>query len=160
MISKSRERQLQSDDRRYLWHPFTQQRDWEKTLPLIIERGQGVYVQDTSGNRFLDGVSSIWVNLHGHRHPVLDRALRTQLRRIAHSTLLGLSNVPAIELAKQLIHIAPRGLTRVFYSDNGSTAVEVALKMAFQYWQLKGGGFQKKTKFLHLGQAYHGDSLG
>ena len=160
MISKSRERQLQSDDRRYLWHPFTQQRDWEKTLPLIIERGQGVYVQDTSGNRFLDGVSSIWVNLHGHRHPVLDRALRTQLRRIAHSTLLGLSNVPAIELAKKLVHIAPRGLTRVFYSDNGSTAVEVALKMAFQYWQLKGGGFQKKTRFMHLGQAYHGDTLG
>src|SRR5437588_6379626 len=160
MISKARERQLHGDDRRYLWHPFTQQRDWEKTLPLIIERGQGVYVQDTSGNRFLDGVSSIWVNLHGHRHPALDRALRTQLGRIAHSTLLGLSNVPAIELAKKLVHIAPPGLTRVFYSDNGSTAVEVALKMAFQYWQLKGGGFQKKTRFMHLGQAYHGDTLG
>ena len=160
MISKARERRLQRDDRRYLWHPFTQQRDWEKTAPLIIERGQGVYVQDTSGKRFLDGVSSIWVNLHGHRQPVLDRALRTQLGRIAHSTLLGLSNVPAIELAKQLVHIAPRGLTRVFYSDNGSTAVEVALKMAFQYWQLKGGRFQKKTKFMHLGQAYHGDTLG
>ena len=160
MISKARERRLQSDDRRYMWHPFTQQRDWEKALPLIIERGQGVYVQDTSGNCFLDGVSSIWVNLHGHRHPALDRALRTQLGRIAHSTLLGLSNVPAIELAKKLVHIAPRGLTRVFYSDNGSTAVEVALKMAFQYWQLKGGGFQKKTRFMHLGQAYHGDTLG
>src|SRR6266702_4505244 len=160
MISKARERQLQSDDRRYLWHPFTHQREWEQTLPLIIERGQGVYVQDTSGNRFLDGVSSIWVNLHGHRHPALDRALRTQLGRIAHSTLLGLSNVPAIELAQKLVHIAPRGLTRVFYSDNGSTAVEVALKMAFQYWQLKGGRFQKKMRFIHLGQAYHGDTLG
>src|SRR5205809_8087749 len=158
MISKARERQLQSDDRRYLWHPFTQQRDWEKTLPLIIERGQGVYVQDTSGNRFLDGVSSIWVNLHGHRHPALDRALRTQLGRIAHSTLLGLSNVPAIELAKKLVHIAPRGLTRVFYSDNGSTAVEVALKMAFQYWQLKGR--PDRTKFVTLDSGYHGDTVG
>jgi adenosylmethionine-8-amino-7-oxononanoate aminotransferase len=105
-------------------------------------------------------VSSIWVNLHGHRKRALDRALTAQLTRIAHSTLLGLSNVPAIELARRLVGLAPPGLTRVFYSDNGSTAVEVALKMAYQYWQLRGGRFRSKTSFLHLGEAYHGDTLG
>ena len=150
MIFTARTRDLEADDHRYLWHPFTQQREWEKQTPVIIERGQGVYLQDTQGRWYLDGVSSIWVNLHGHQNPTLNRALKDQLGRIAHSTLLGLSNVPAIDLAKKLIAIAPRGLTRVFYSDNGSTAVEVALKIAFQYWQLKGGEFQNKTKFLHL----------
>lgn len=160
MSRKARTQRLQAEDRRYLWHPFTQQRDWAKTAPLIIERGRGTYLEDTDGCRYLDGVSSIWVNLHGHRKGMLDRALTAQLKRIAHSTLLGLSNVPAIELAKRLVGIAPRGLSRVFYSDNGSTAVEVALKMAFQYWQLRGGPDKSKTKFLHLGQAYHGDTLG
>ena len=153
-------RQLQADDRRYLWHPFTQQREWEKTPALIIGRARGIYLEDLEGRQYIDGVSSIWVNLHGHRKPALDRALTAQLRRVAHSTLLGLSNIPAIELGKQLIQLAPPGLSRVFYSDNGSTAVEIALKMAFQYWQLKGHAFQKKTKFLHLGQAYHGDTVG
>ncbi|TSA04221.1 MAG: adenosylmethionine--8-amino-7-oxononanoate transaminase [Nitrospiraceae bacterium] len=160
MSRKTRTQTLQAEDRRYLWHPFTQQRDWVKTAPLIIERGQGVYLYDSDGRRYLDGVSSIWVNLHGHRKGALDRALTAQLKRIAHSTLLGLSSVPAIELAKRLVGIAPHGLTRVFYSDNGSTAVEVALKMAFQYWRLRGGSNKSKTKFLHLGQAYHGDTLG
>ena len=160
MSRKARTKRLQAEDRRYLWHPFTQQRDWVKTAPLIIERGQGVYLYDSDGRRYLDGVSSIWVNLHGHRKGALDRALTAQLKRIAHSTLLGLSSVPAIELAKRLVGIAPHGLTRVFYSDNGSTAVEVALKMAFQYWRLRGGANKSKTKFLHLGQAYHGDTLG
>jgi adenosylmethionine-8-amino-7-oxononanoate aminotransferase len=157
---KVRTRQLQEEDRRYLWHPFTQQRDWVKAAPLIIERGEGVYLEDTEGRRYLDGVSSIWVTLHGHRKRALDRALIAQLKRIAHTTMLGLSNVPGIELAKRLATLAPPGLTRVFYSDNGSTAVEVALKMAFQYWQFRDGAFKKKTKFLHLGQAYHGDTLG
>ncbi|MBI3809638.1 MAG: adenosylmethionine--8-amino-7-oxononanoate transaminase [Nitrospirae bacterium] len=160
MSRKTRTQTLQTEDRRYLWHPFTQQRDWVKTAPLIIERGQGVYLYDSDGRRYMDGVSSIWVNLHGHRKGALDRALTAQLKRIAHSTLLGLSSVPAIELAKRLVGIAPHGLTRVFYSDNGSTAVEVALKMAFQYWRLRGGSNKSKTKFLHLGQAYHGDTLG
>jgi adenosylmethionine-8-amino-7-oxononanoate aminotransferase len=160
MSRKTRTQTLQAEDRRYLWHPFTQQRDWVKTAPLIIERGQGVYLYDSDGRRYLDGVSSIWVNLHGHRKGALDRALTAQLKRIAHSTLLGLSSVPAIELAKRLVGIAPHGLTRVFYSDNGSTAVEIALKMAFQYWRLRGGSNKSKTKFLHLGQAYHGDTLG
>ena len=160
MSRKTHTQTLQAEDRRYLWHPFTQQRDWVKTAPLIIERGQGVYLYDSDGRRYLDGVSSIWVNLHGHRKGALDRALTAQLKRIAHSTLLGLSSVPAIELAKRLVGIAPHGLTRVFYSDNGSTAVEIALKMAFQYWRLRGGSNKSKTKFLHLGQAYHGDTLG
>ncbi len=160
MSRKARTQRLQAEDRQYLWHPFTQQRDWVTTAPLIIERGRGAYLEDTDGRRYLDGVSSIWVNLHGHRKGALDRALTAQLKRIAHSTLLGLSNVPAIELAKRLVGVAPRGLSRVFYSDNGSTAVEVALKMAFQYWRLRGGPDRSKTKFLHLGQAYHGDTLG
>jgi adenosylmethionine-8-amino-7-oxononanoate aminotransferase len=160
MSRKARTQRLQAEDRRYLWHPFTQQRDWVKTAPLIIERGRGVYLEDTDGRRYLDGASSIWVNLHGHCKGALDRALAAQVTRIAHSTLLGLSNVPAIELAKRLVGLAPRGLTRVFYSDNGSTAVEIALKMAFQYWRLKGNAALSKAKFLHLGQAYHGDTLG
>jgi adenosylmethionine-8-amino-7-oxononanoate aminotransferase len=158
--SRHRTEVLQATDQRYLWHPFTQQREWEQRPPLIIERGTGVYLEDTDGHRYLDGVSSIWVNVHGHRKGALDRAIKNQLKRVAHTTLLGLSNVPAIELARRLIEIAPKGLTRIFYSDNGSTAVEVALKIAFQYWQLRGGAFRKKSRFVHLGQAYHGDTLG
>jgi adenosylmethionine-8-amino-7-oxononanoate aminotransferase len=147
-------------DRQYVWHPFTQMQEWEQEEPLIIERGEGPYLIDTEGKRYLDGTSSIWVNLHGHRHPVLDRALDQQRKRIAHSTLLGLSNPPAIRLARQLIAVAPKGLTRVFYSDNGSTAVEVALKMAVQYWQQKRPEAGPKNRFLHLNLAYHGDTIG
>ena len=153
-------RQLQDWDRRYLWHPFTQMQEWEQDDPLIIERGTGSYLIDTEGKRYLDGTSSIWVNLHGHRHPVLNRALKTQLDKIAHSTFLGLSNPPAIELARALVKIAPKGLTRVFYSDNGSTAVEIALKMAVQYWQQQHPEAGPKNTFLHLKLAYHGDTIG
>lgn len=135
-------------------------REWEQDAPLIIERGKGPFLFDTEGRRYLDGVSSIWVNVHGHRHPVLDRAVRRQLRTIAHSTLLGLSNPPAIRLARELVRLAPRGLTRVFYSDNGSTAVEIALKMAIQYWQQRRPPAGPKTTFLHLQLAYHGDTAG
>ena len=134
--------------------------EWEQENPLIIERGKGAYLIDTEGKKYLDGTSSIWVNLHGHRHPVLDRALKTQLDKIAHSTFLGLSNPPAIELARELIRIAPKGLTRVFYSDNGSTAVEIALKMAVQYWQQRHPEAGPKNTFLHLKLAYHGDTIG
>jgi adenosylmethionine-8-amino-7-oxononanoate aminotransferase len=134
--------------------------EWEQETPLIIERGKGVYLIDTEGKRYLDGTSSIWVNLHGHRHPILDRALKKQLDKIAHSTFLGLSNPPAIELARELIRIAPKGLTRVFYSDNGSTAVEIALKMAVQYWQQRRPEAGSKNTFLHLKLAYHGDTIG
>jgi adenosylmethionine-8-amino-7-oxononanoate aminotransferase len=134
--------------------------EWEQEEPLIIERGKGPYLIDTEGKRYLDGTSSIWVNLHGHRHPMLDRAMKEQLDRLAHSTLLGLSNPPAIQLARALIRIAPKGLTRVFYSDNGSTAVEVALKMAVQYWQQRRPRIGPKHTFLHLKLAYHGDTIG
>ena len=126
----------------------------------MIERGKGAYLVDTEGRRYLDGTSSIWVNLHGHRHPTLDQALRQQLAKVAHSTLLGLSNPPAIELARALIRIAPKGLTRVFYSDDGSTAVEVALKMAVQYWQQKKRRMGSKRMFVNLKLAYHGDTAG
>lgn len=151
---------LSTWDRQYVWHPFTQMQEWEQDEPLIIERGMGPYLIDTNGNRYLDGTSSIWVNLHGHRHPYLDRALKKQLDMVAHSTLLGLSNPPAIRLARELIRIAPNGLRRVFYSDNGSTAVEVALKMAVQYWQQAHPEAGPKSSFLHLKLAYHGDTIG
>ena len=151
---------LSAWDRKYLWHPFTQMQEWEQEDPLIIERGRGCYLIDTEGKKYLDGTSSIWVNLHGHRHPALDRAMKQQLGKIAHSTFLGLSNPPAIELARELIGIAPKGLTRVFYSDNGSTAVEVALKMAVQYWQQRHPEAGPKHSFLHLKLAYHGDTIG
>jgi adenosylmethionine-8-amino-7-oxononanoate aminotransferase len=134
--------------------------EWEQEKPLIIEKGKGSYLIDTDGKKYLDGTSSIWVNLHGHRHPALDRAIKKQLDKIAHSTFLGLSNPPAIQLARELIRIAPTGLTRVFYSDNGSTAVEVALKMAVQYWQQRRPEAGPKHTFLHLKLAYHGDTIG
>ena len=134
--------------------------EWEQEEPLIIERGKGSYLIDTEGKRYLDGISSIWVNLHGHRHPTLDRAIKRQFDKIAHSSLFGLSNPPAIQLARALIQIAPTGLTRVFYSDNGSTAVEIALKMAIQYWQQRRPDAGPKQTFLHLKLAYHGDTVG
>lgn len=157
---KNRTSTLADWDRTYLWHPFTQMREWEQQEPLIIERGKGPYLIDTEGNKYLDGTSSIWVNVHGHHHPVLDRAIKQQLDYLAHSTLLGLSNPPAIRLARALIRIAPKGLKRVFYSDNGSTAVEVALKMAVQYWQQRRPEAGPKNTFLHLKLAYHGDTIG
>ena len=160
MAQRPSTRQLIDWDHQYLWHPFTQMQEWEQEEPLIIERGKGPYLIDTEGKRFLDGTSSIWVNLHGHRHPTLDRAIKKQLDNIAHSTLLGLANPPAIQLARALIHIAPQGLKRVFYSDNGSTAVEIALKMAVQYWQQRHPEAGSKTSFLHLKMAYHGDTIG
>ena len=134
--------------------------EWEQEEPLIIERGKGSFLIDTERKRYLDGTSSIWVNLHGHRHPTLDRAIEKQLDKIAHSTLLGLANPPAIQLARALVRIAPKGLKRVFYSDNGSTAVEVALKMAIQYWQQRHPEASPKNTFLHLKLAYHGDTIG
>ena len=152
--------QLQKDARSYVWHPFTQMQEWEQQPPLIISRGKGTLVYDVEGNAYLDGTSSIWVNLHGHRHPTIDQAIRRQLTQIAHTTLLGLSHPPAIQLAKALIKLAPKGLKKVFFSDNGSTAVEVALKMAIQYWQQCPSPQPRKTQFIHLGLAYHGDTVG
>ncbi|MDT7041130.1 adenosylmethionine--8-amino-7-oxononanoate transaminase [Candidatus Nitronereus thalassa] len=152
--------QLSKWDRQYVWHPFTQMQEWEQEDPLIIEKARGVYLIDGHGNKYLDGTSSIWVNLHGHRHPLIDKAIRAQLQKVAHSTLLGQASPPSILLAKELIRIAPKGLTRVFYSDDGSTAVEVALKMAIQYWQQQTPPAKKKTKFVRLDLAYHGDTAG
>ena len=114
---------LQSRDKAAIWHPFTQMADWEKDAPLIIERGEGNYLFDTEGRKYFDGVSSLWVNLFGHRRKEIDDAIRSQLDRVAHSTFLGLSHAPAIELAEKLLAVAPPGLSRVFYSDNGSTAM-------------------------------------
>src|SRR5947199_10480826 len=123
-------------DRRFLWHPFTQQRGWCEEEPLIVERAEGTDLVDVEGRRYIDGVSSLWCNVHGHRHPRIDAAVRDQLDRVAHSTMLGLSHPPAIELARRLVEIAPPGLTRVFYSVSGSTVAVLALKIAFQYLHL------------------------
>ena len=145
-------------DKQYVWHPFTQMKDWLETEPLIIERGEGCYLVDTTGKKYIDGVSSLWVLVHGHGRRELIDALHQQAEKLCHSTLLGLGNVPSIELAKKLIEIAPGGLSKVFYSDNGSTSVEIALKMAYQYWQQKGE--KKRKTFLSFVNGYHGDTLG
>ncbi|MCB4756579.1 MAG: adenosylmethionine--8-amino-7-oxononanoate transaminase [Elusimicrobia bacterium] len=161
MVSNLTPLQLERWDKKYIWHPFTQHYVWEKEPALIIDSGRGAYLRDVRGRKFLDGVSSLWVNVHGHRNPTLDRAFRRQLSKIAHSTFLGLSHTPAILLAKKLVALAPRGLTRCFYSDNGATAVEIALKMAFQYGvQTSGGRSMKRAEFLALRGSYHGDTLG
>jgi len=155
---KDRTKILEQKDKKFVWHPFTQMKDWERDEITIIERGEGNHLVDTKGRRYLDGVSSLWCNVHGHRKRELDKALAGQIQKIAHSTFLGLSNPPAIELAEALIQVAPRRLKRVFYSDSGSEAVEIALKMAFQYWQQKGK--VKRKEFVTLGEAYHGDTIG
>jgi adenosylmethionine---8-amino-7-oxononanoate aminotransferase len=151
---------LADDDRRYVWHPFTQQRGWENEPPLIIQSGEGTDLIDVDGRRYIDGVSSLWCNVHGHRHPRIDAAVRDQLDDVAHSTMLGLSHPPAIELARRLVEITPKGLSRVFYSDSGSTATEIAVKMAFQFWQQRGGEDRKRTSFITMRDAYHGDTIG
>lgn len=149
---------LQTWDHTYLWHPFTPMKLWSEEKPLIIQRGKDFRLQDVEGRWYIDGVSSLWVTVHGHSQPALNSALKRQIKEIAHSTLLGLSHPPAITLAKELIKIVPQGLQRVFYSDSGSTAVEIALKMAFQYWANQGQS-QKKS-FVCLENAYHGDTIG
>ncbi|MEW6571233.1 MAG: adenosylmethionine--8-amino-7-oxononanoate transaminase [Nitrospirota bacterium] len=201
-------KRLEELDKKYIWHPFTQMKEWIQDTPIIISEGKDCFIKDIYGRWYLDGVSSLWVNIHGHRKKEIDDAIRKQLDRIAHSTLLGLSNVPAIELAERLVKIIqesafgnegsnppippfskggyggitgmgtddnpPPGkgcgsspeiknaksysLNKVFYSDNGSTAVEVALKIAFQYWRHK--GVEGKNAFLSLRNAYHGDTIG
>ena len=153
IMNKKYRNQLEMDDKKYIWHPFTQMKDYLKENPLIIEKGKGIYLFDQYGRKYIDGVSSLWVNVHGHRKKEIDSAIKKQLNKIAHTTLLGPTNVPAILLAKELIKIAPKGLKKVFYSDNGSTAVEIALKMAFQYWKHK--GFKNKNKFVYFSSSYH-----
>jgi adenosylmethionine---8-amino-7-oxononanoate aminotransferase len=147
-------------DRDHLWHPFTQQRGWREEEPLLIERGEGSYLFDIDGRRYLDGVSSLWCNVHGHRHAGIDAAVAEQLGKVAHSTMLGLSHPAGAELAARLVDLAPAGLSRVFYSESGSTATEIALKMAFQYQQQRGGQHTRRTSFVHLRDSYHGDTIG
>ncbi len=144
-------------DHRHLWHPFTQQRDWCEEAPLVIERGEGTDLIAADGRRYIDGVSSLWCNVHGHRHPRIDAALHEQIDRIAHSTMLGLTHPGASELASRLVEIAPPALSRVFYSESGSAAVEIALKMAFQHGLQRG---ERRTSFITLEGAYHGDTIG
>jgi adenosylmethionine-8-amino-7-oxononanoate transaminase len=163
---------LAAKDHRHLWHPFTQMREWMQTEPVIIASGEGAVLRDIHGNEYLDANSSIWTNLHGHRHPKITRAITAQLNNIGHSSFLGLSNVPAIELAEKLVGLTrcslqaqssrrgrrSHGLTRVFYSDDGSTAMEAAIKMALQYWRhIKQ---PRRKKFVAFANAYHGDTLG
>src|SRR5262245_27415321 len=138
---------LAASDRELLWHPFTQQQGWEDgEPPVLIDRADGTTLIDSEGRAYIDGVSSLWCNVHGHRHPTIDAAVRGQLDRVAHTTMLGLSHPPGVELARRLVALAPHGLRRVFYSDSGSTAVEIALKMAFQHWAQR--GHPKRTKFV------------
>lgn len=151
-------KELIKKDLKYVWHPDTQMKDYENENPIIIEKGKGVYVWDTDGNKYIDAVASWWVNTLGHSNPRLNKALIKQAEKIEHILLAGFSHVPAIELAEELIKLSADNLTKVFYSDNGSTAVEVALKMAFQYW-LQTGKPEKK-KFVALKNSYHGDTLG
>jgi adenosylmethionine-8-amino-7-oxononanoate aminotransferase len=148
---------LERWDKEFFWHPFTQMKVYREEDNLIFERGEGVYLWDIHGRRYIDAISSLWCNVHGHNHPKLNRALEQQLRKVAHTTTLGSSNVPAILLAKKLVDIAPPGLTKVFYSEDGAEAVEIALKMAYHYWRNKG---EKRKVFISLSEAYHGDTIG
>jgi adenosylmethionine-8-amino-7-oxononanoate aminotransferase len=145
-------------DKRYLWHPFTQMAGWAETEPVIIDSGDGFYLIDTENRRYIDGVSSLWCNVHGHRVKKLDDAIAEQMAKISHSTLLGLGQSKSIELAEMLVEITPSGLEKVFYSDSGATSVEIALKMAYQYYQ--NIGEKKRTKFIALENSYHGDTIG
>ncbi|HEX4145355.1 MAG TPA: adenosylmethionine--8-amino-7-oxononanoate transaminase [Pirellulales bacterium] len=149
--------QLAEWDRQIVWHAFTQMAEYE---PLILERGYGSTLVDVDGREYLDAVSSLWCNVHGHRHPKLDAAIVAQLAQVAHVTLLGSSHPTTIMLARRLVEIAPAGLGHVFFSDDGATAIEVALKMALQYWRQCGEPRREKTMYAALGNAYHGDTLG
>ncbi len=149
--------QLKSWDRTFLWHAFTQMAEYE---PLIIDRAAGCVLTDIDGREYIDGISSLWCNIHGHRHPKLDAAIRQQLDRVAHVTSLGSSNPTTIKLARRLVDITPDGLEHVFFSDDGATAVEVAVKRALQYWRQCDNPRPEKTRYVALGEAYHGDTVG
>src|SRR3954449_851883 len=152
--------QLAALDREVLWHPFTQMQGWQEEPPVLIYGAQGTTLVDTAGRRYIDGVSSLWCNVHGHHHPRIDAAVRAQLDQVAHSTMLGLSHPAAIRLARRLVDLTPTGLSRVFYSDGGPPATEIALKMAFQFWQQRGGEPSRRTRFISLREASHGDTIG
>ncbi|MFH1245064.1 MAG: adenosylmethionine--8-amino-7-oxononanoate transaminase [Candidatus Omnitrophota bacterium] len=145
-------------DRQYIWHPYTQMKDCARMPPVLIERARGLKLFDRQGNYYYDTISSWWCNVHGHNHPLIQAAIKKQISRLDHVLFAGFTHQPAISLAEQLTALAPRNLTKVFYSDNGSTAVEAALKMSFQSWQ--NTGKREKKKFVSLDRAYHGDTLG
>ena len=151
---------LRKWDNDHVWHPFTPMSAWIDERAPIISRGEGFDLIDVEGRRYLDGISSLWCNVHGHAVPAIDRAVSEQLQKLAHSTLLGLAGEPSIRLARALVERAPAGLTKVFYSDSGATSVEVALKMAYQYHRQKDGGSEERDTFLCISNAYHGDTLG
>lgn len=151
-------RTLQELDRKYVWHPFTQMQEWVEKDQLVIVRGEGSWLIDSDGNRWLDGVATIWTNVHGHCRREINEAVKAQVDRLEHSTQLGLANDQAAILAKRLVGMAPPGLCKVFYSDNGSTAMEVGIKMAFQYWRHMGK--PGKSGFISFKNAYHGDTVG
>lgn len=149
--------QLEALDKRRVWHAFTQMAEYE---PWLVEQARGCWLVDADGNELLDGVSSLWCNVHGHRHPTIDQAIRDQLDRVAHVTNLGMSNSTTIRLAEKLTSLAPAGLEHVFFSDNGASAVEVALKLAFQFHRQKEHPEPARTRYLALDAAYHGDTIG
>ena len=160
VMDREQSEKLQQADLDCVWHPFTQMKLYSEEIPIIIERGKGSWLYDIEGKAYLDGISSLWTNIHGHGKEALDEALKMQTDLLAHSTLLGISNVPAVRFAQKLLETAPSGLTKVFYSDSGSTAVEIALKMAFQYHRQSPYGNSRKRKFLTFVNAYHGDTIG
>lgn len=148
-------------DKAFVWHPFTPMRQWcaPEHEPMMLTRGEGCWLWDQHGNRYLDGNSSIWTNIHGHNHPRINEAIRAQLDRVAHTSFLGFTHEPGIELARELVALFPRDtLTKVFYSDNGSTAIESAVRMALQFWQQNGR--TERDVILAFDAAYHGDTLG
>jgi adenosylmethionine---8-amino-7-oxononanoate aminotransferase len=155
---KAETRRLQNLDQKRIWHPFTQMEAWLAEDPLVIVKGDGAYLIDSEDRRYLDGISSLWTNVHGHRHPLIDQAVKEQLDQIAHTTLLGLAGSASVEFAEKLCSILPDGLERIFYSDNGSTAAEIALKMAFTFQRRRGG--EERSKFITFDGAYHGDTIG
>src|SRR4051794_38345525 len=150
--------QLRALDKQHLWHPFTPMKLWLESEPLVIRAAEGVHLIDSDGNRYLDGISSLWCNVHGHRVPEIDAAVRAQLDKVAHTTMLGLASEPAILLAERLMKIVPRNLKKVFYSDAGATATEIAFKLAAQYWF--NIGRPEKNEFVGFTEAYHGDTFG
>jgi adenosylmethionine-8-amino-7-oxononanoate aminotransferase len=150
--------QLRQWDKRHVWHPFTQMQEWQRDEQIVIVRGEGCWLIDSEGKRYLDGVASMWTNVHGHCRRELNEALKEQVDRLEHSTLLGLASEQSIILAARLAEITPHGLDRFFYSDNGSTAMEVAVKMAYQYQVHKGS--PERSRFITFKNAYHGDTLG
>jgi adenosylmethionine-8-amino-7-oxononanoate aminotransferase len=157
-MNEIEKQRLYADDRKYVWHPFTQMKDYEKQDHVLIEKAEGLFLIDADGRRYYDTISSWWVNVHGHSHPRIQQALQQQMQKIDHVMFSGFSHPPAIELSRRLVELTPAGLEKVFYSDNGSTAVEVALKMSFQYWQQVGK--PSKTKFVYIENSYHGDTIG